>query len=75
MTTIAKMIDERRNKRPYDDFAREVGVKTPTLFRYIKEERNMDVKNIRLFAAWAKEQQDQEFISALAAYVGIDISS
>ena len=75
MAQVARMIDERRGDTSYDDLAREIGMKTPTLFRYIKGDRNMNVDNIRKIAAWAKRKNDCELVKALAAYaVGFDVS-
>lgn len=74
MSEIARMIDERRGTTSYDDLAREIGIKTPTLFRYIKGDRNMTVPGMRLIAAWAAKRGDFELLEAMAEYaLGVEM--
>jgi hypothetical protein len=74
MNELSEMMDQRRNGIPYDDLAREIGMKTPTLFRYIAGQRNMSVLNIRKIATWAREKDDKELINALVSYaIGFEI--
>ena len=76
MAELARMIEARRGDAPYDDLAREINLKTPTLFRFLKGERGMGIDSVRKVAAWAKLKDDHELIYALASYaLGFDIEN
>lgn len=65
---VVTILNERRADLTYDDFAREIGIKTPTLFRLLTGRHGMGVDSIRYFARWAKRQRDIALINALASY-------
>lgn len=65
MMSVSNILKARRGQTPYEDFARELDMKTATVYRIIKEERSIGIIAIRKIAAWAVARNDRELISAL----------
>lgn len=79
---INALIDRRQaagsNGKPlsYKEFAKLISdqMNGPTLFRFIKGDMNLQVAQLRLIAAWARANRDNEMLRALAAYaLGQDV--
>jgi hypothetical protein len=59
---------ERRGKLSYDSLARLIGIQTATLWRFFERQKGLGIKSIRLIAAWARANNDNELIQALIRY-------
>lgn len=65
---LIALIQNRRD-RSYDAFARIIQIQTITLIRFCNGDRGLGIKSLRLIAAWAKVNNDNELIQALTRYV------
>ena len=74
MAELARMVQTRRGKTPYEDMAHEIGLRNSTLYRFLNGNRNLRIPTIRKIAAWANKKNDVELMDALVVYVlGFDI--
>ena len=68
MVVLIETLKARQGVLSCDDLARIIGIKTPSLQKYLKGERNLGVANIRKIATWARSNQDNEMVQALIDY-------
>ncbi len=68
MIALIETLRARQGKQSCDDLARDIGIKTASLYKYLKGERGLGVANIRILAAWARMNQDNEMVQALIDY-------
>ncbi len=72
---LISALKERMGDNSHDDLAREIGIKTASLYGYLNGTRNMSIPNINIVAAWAKENDDIQLINALINYsLGFEVS-
>ena len=68
MTILIKALKHRQGALSYDDLARIIGIKTPSLHKYLTGDRNLGIANVRKIATWARSNNDNELIQALTDY-------
>ena len=68
MHDLAQLLRNRRGEIPYEDLAREIDIKTSTLFRQLTGQRVISLKTVRKLAWWAAKRNDTELLDALASY-------
>lgn len=75
MATVMNMIETRRGKTSFEDYAHTMGLKLSVLYKYVREsrDRDMSVPNYRKMVQFYQKQGDIEMVNALIAYAtGID---
>ena len=74
MHDLAQLLRNRRGEIPYEDLAREIDIKTSTLFRQLVGQRVTSLVTLRKLAKWAHKKKDEELLDALATYaLGLDV--
>lgn len=73
MAAIARMIEDRRGKKSYEKFAREIGQDfvSSTLFRIVNpggKKKVMNLETVQKLFGYAIRNGDQEFANAIASY-------
>jgi hypothetical protein len=76
MNELMEMLKARQGDKLVEDFAHDLGIRTSTLYAYYRGDRGIGVSVIRRLAKYFHEQNDQEMVQALSAYVlGIDFAA
>lgn len=76
MSDVVGMIKTRRGDKSVDSLAREIGLQTVTLYRYLAGTRKMSRRSVQVIADWARRNGDTELVAALAAHsLGFDVLS
>ena len=80
---LVSIIEERRreagrNGRPlgYQKFAQSISERLygASLFRFVKGEAELQVSSLQLIASWARANNDQSVLRAIAVYaLGLDV--
>lgn len=77
MVTLMEMVEARRGDLSFEDYARELGLKTSVLYKYVKEQgnRDMSLPNFKRIAQYYHKKGDTEMVDALVQYAtGLDVT-
>jgi hypothetical protein len=76
MNELMEMLKARQGDKLVEDFAHDLGIRTSTFYAYYRGDRGFGFCVIRRLANYFHEQNDQEMVKALSAYVlGIDFAA
>jgi transcriptional regulator with XRE-family HTH domain len=74
MSTLVEMLKKRQGETHPEDFAREIGVRSSTVYSWYNGRRSIGVDGARNLAQYAKRRNDKELLLALGSYVlGVDL--
>jgi transcriptional regulator with XRE-family HTH domain len=74
MSTLVELLKKRQGDLHPEDFARDVGVRTSTIYSWYNGRRSIGVDGARHLAKYAQKKQDRELLLALGSYVlGVDL--
>jgi predicted transcriptional regulator len=68
MAELMELIKQRQGDMSIEEFANKMGTRAATLYRQYNGERQLGIDALRRYAAYFRDQGDDEMIHALKSY-------